>query len=190
MKIRRGDSPKYGFTLIELLIVVAIIGLLATISILALNSARAKARDAKRTADIYQISQAMMMYYDANGKFPTSSSVICLGFNDGENCWGDASLLGSTSFNSALKPYINALPKDPSYNQRTQGNGYIYIPSNQSVAYHCSASNSNGHLILWYPDSKTGSSFPDSDCLGKGYNACCGSVNCSHGYFCAYEVPF
>lgn len=190
MKIRWGYSRKTGFTLIELLVVVAIIGLLATLSILALNSARSKARDAKRIADVYQISQAMMMYYDVNGKFPTSTVPTCLGFNDAESCWGDSALLGNANFNNALKPYINTVPKDPSNRQRTRGNGYIYIPKNQSVAYHCSATNSSGPLILWYPDSKTGSGFPDSDCLGKGYNACCGSIDCAHGYFCAYDVPF
>jgi len=63
---------KKGFTLIELLVVVAIIGLLATMSIVALNSARARARDAKRVADIKQIQTALELYYNDKGLYPTT----------------------------------------------------------------------------------------------------------------------
>jgi prepilin-type N-terminal cleavage/methylation domain-containing protein len=65
---------KSGFTLIELLVVIAIIGLLSTLSILALNTARARARDAKRVADVKQIQTALEMYYnDAGVYIPTAS---------------------------------------------------------------------------------------------------------------------
>lgn len=66
---------KKGFTLIELLVVIAIIGLLSTLSILALNSARARARDAKRIADIKQIQTALEMYYNDTGDYPATASV-------------------------------------------------------------------------------------------------------------------
>jgi prepilin-type N-terminal cleavage/methylation domain-containing protein len=49
-------EQKKGFTLIELLVVVGIIGILATITIASLNSARAKARDAKRLSDVKQMA--------------------------------------------------------------------------------------------------------------------------------------
>jgi len=50
-----------GFTLIELLVVIAIIGLLSTLAAVSLNSARAKARDAKRVSDVKQLSTVIQM---------------------------------------------------------------------------------------------------------------------------------
>lgn len=63
---------KKGFTLIELLVVVAIIGLLATLSIVALNNARARARDTRRVADVRQIQTALELYYNDMGSYPSS----------------------------------------------------------------------------------------------------------------------
>lgn len=63
---------KQGFTLIELLVVIAIIGLLSTLSIVALNQARARSRDARRIADVKQIQTALEMYYNDMGNYPAS----------------------------------------------------------------------------------------------------------------------
>lgn len=69
------NNKKQGFTLIELLVVIAIIGLLSTLSILALNQARARARDAKRVADVKQIQTALEMYYNDAGDYPVTASI-------------------------------------------------------------------------------------------------------------------
>ncbi|MBU4512627.1 type II secretion system GspH family protein [Patescibacteria group bacterium] len=66
----KDTKNKLGFTLVELLVVISIIGLLSTLAIVALNNARAKARDAKRKADLRQIQKAFDLYYDKYDRFP------------------------------------------------------------------------------------------------------------------------
>ena len=68
-------KEKKAFTLIELLVVIAIIGLLSTLSIIALNSARAKARDAKRISDVKQMQVALEMYYNDMADYPETASI-------------------------------------------------------------------------------------------------------------------
>jgi prepilin-type N-terminal cleavage/methylation domain-containing protein len=55
MKSRR------GFTLIELLVVIAIIGVLSSVVLASLNTARAKARDARRVSDLQEIRNALAL---------------------------------------------------------------------------------------------------------------------------------
>ena len=51
-----------GFTLIELLVVIAIIGILSSVVLASLNSARTKARDTRRVSDMKQIQIALELY--------------------------------------------------------------------------------------------------------------------------------
>jgi prepilin-type N-terminal cleavage/methylation domain-containing protein len=72
--VKKLKQNQKGFTLIELLVVIAIIGLLASVVLLALNSARAKARDARRLSDLRQISTAAQMEYDSTGEYPATAN--------------------------------------------------------------------------------------------------------------------
>ena len=92
-----------GFTLIELLVVIAITGILASIVLASLNTARKKGRDARRVADMKQVQLALELYYDAN-----SSSYVAGGAST-DALWG--STLGVST---ALVPnYMSSLPHDP-----------------------------------------------------------------------------
>jgi prepilin-type N-terminal cleavage/methylation domain-containing protein len=72
-------NNKKGFTLVELLVVIAIIGLLSTLSIVALNSARTKARDGARIASIKQWQTALELYYSDNNGYPIKSATSTAG---------------------------------------------------------------------------------------------------------------
>ena len=75
---------KKGFTLIELLVVIAIIGLLTTMSVLALQSSRARERDAKRLGDVKQLQTALALYEHDADTYPATASVTpgaSLGYN-------------------------------------------------------------------------------------------------------------
>ena len=103
---------KKGFTLVELLVVIAIIGILSSVVITSLNSARIRARDAKRVSDINQIRLSLEMYQDANSKYPTAIDSANLG------------------------PYLSLIPVDPS----TLGSYlYAYSPLTTPTYYHLGA---------------------------------------------------
>lgn len=95
-----------AFTLVELLVVIAVIGLLSTVAMVALNSSRAAARDAKRKADLLQISKAIDLYADANSSLPRNST-WCTYISNPSGSWG-------YDFQADLAPsYIGKVPLDP-----------------------------------------------------------------------------
>nr|MBI5456080.1 prepilin-type N-terminal cleavage/methylation domain-containing protein [Candidatus Levybacteria bacterium] len=74
-----------GFTLIELLIVVAIIGVLATLLMANFIGVRQRARDVQRKSDLRQIQSALEIYrsdqgiYPLTGGFPACGSPLAYG---------------------------------------------------------------------------------------------------------------
>lgn len=97
-----------GFTLIELLVVIAIIGLLSSVVLASLNTARAKARDANRIAAVQQLQRALELYYFDNGQYPLSG-----GASSPNASWSTSNDSSWTTLQTALAPYMSQLPRDP-----------------------------------------------------------------------------
>jgi len=118
-------NTKRGFTLIELLVVIAIIGILSSVVLASLNSARQKSRDARRVSDIKQLQLALELYFDANGSYPTATDGLAV--------------LAST--------YIATVPTPPS---GTAATSYFYAGLNAScTSYHLGAElEEDGHTAL------------------------------------------
>lgn len=55
---------------------IIVIGLLSSVVLLALGSARTKSRDAKRVSDIRQIASGLELYYVDNGRYPANLSAL------------------------------------------------------------------------------------------------------------------
>lgn len=58
--------------MIELLVVIAIIGILSSVVLASLNSARQKSRDAKRVSDVQNLQLALELSFDSNSEYPDS----------------------------------------------------------------------------------------------------------------------
>ncbi len=120
-------NKQTGFTLIELLVVVAIIGILASVVLASLNSARVKARDAKRMSDIQQIRNAIEMYITANGHAPDLGDSDCL--TNATACYAADTMSEWDTLAQQLSPFISSLPKDPCWG------GNCRVPSNDGLRY-------------------------------------------------------
>ena len=117
----RSDSS--GFTLIELLVVIAIIGLLSSIVLASLNTARARGRDARRVADMHSVVQALELYANDNkGRYPANPTSDFTGACGGQwSCVGDLTIL-------VTNKYIPSLPADPIY--ANTASNYRYCQDN------------------------------------------------------------
>lgn len=132
-----------GFTLLELLVVLAIIGILAGVIMLAVGSARVKARDAKRAGDIRQMVTALEQYYIQNAAYPTGSTSLGAG----------TVLTDSGAMDGGAEPFVpnytGIIPEAPT-------------PADGSCGSDAAAGNNN----YWYEVADDGLRYTLTFCLG------------------------
>lgn len=139
--VRNTRNFRTGFTLIELLVVISIISLIASVVLAALNTAKAKARDAQILSDIRTLATVMELYYDDHGYYPPASNSV--------NCCGNfapVQLKGNNTdsfFKSQLEPYLKQLPNPTTYTDQSfkgagwgwGGSGFSRISYNRPWGY-------------------------------------------------------
>lgn len=126
-------NKKNGFTLIELIVVIGILAILASMLLFVLNPVEQfqKANDARRKSDLSQIQKSLEQYYQDHGVYPVTSGSTpptyeILNFQNNQ----------TISWGSSWQPYMNLLPKDPSYPNKT----YVYYSSKDGQTYWLYAS--------------------------------------------------
>lgn len=107
-----------GFTLIELLVVIAIIGILSSVVLASLNTARQKSRDARRISDVKQMQLALELSFDSNGIYPANLAALVSG------------------------GFMPAVPTDPGSNSYT----YVQISSGSDYLLRAQLEATNGAL--------------------------------------------
>jgi len=140
-------KPKKAFTLIELLVAIAIIGILATVSIISLSNARAKSRDAKRAGDMKQVQTALELFFNDNNRYPTAEEF-------------ELGSIFSTS-TAGTSTYLQIIPTAP-----TPVDGIC--TSNQNNFYYAQTDNGNSYTISFCLGNTTGTLVSGPKCLTPG----------------------
>ena len=125
---------KHGFTLIELLVVISIIGILSSFSVVSLNSARVKARDALRKGDMAQIRTALSLYNFENARYPICGTWdgtladfgATIGDAVGDGSWCYLNGVG-VDLTAGARPIMMIMPLDPKNADNLAATDNIYI---------------------------------------------------------------
>ncbi len=141
------NSAKKGFTLIELLVVIAIIGILAVVVLLALTSARAKARDSRRLSDVNQLQKSLELYFDAHDRYPSSVNVS-QGQPSPNNHWCN-SVSGGNHWIPGLEEFLPVFPVDPANNATS-----LYGSTNYAYWYISFNNHPEGYTLFFRLEDK------------------------------------
>lgn len=154
-------NKKYtgGFTLIELLVVISIIGILSSVILASLNSAREKARDTAILSDVKQMQLALELYNDKYQEYPPHTPLnACCGYLPGYY----TNIEGSNTdnvFKNALNEFLQTLPTPGTFSNANKLSIYtrriMYRRLTNNTVSGCTSVANNCYAILIYTEKTT-----------------------------------
>lgn len=139
-----------GFTLIELLVVIAIIGILSSVVLSSLNTARARARDTQRITDIKEVQKAVELYFSETGSYPNTGGLTAVYMDPGCQRAATAPDQITADWVPGVAPtYIKVLPRDPEPKDRARGTA-------SPDACYMYASDGKGYVLSAWATVETG----------------------------------
>lgn len=117
---------KDGFTLMEILIVVAIVMILAVVTLFILNPRKQidKTSDTKRKAELSSLKKVLEDWYNDKNCYPIDTQICYDHFDSERTCH----VCGTNSDSPSFNPYLSKLPCDP----RSPTKDYLYQVDNVS----------------------------------------------------------
>jgi type II secretory pathway pseudopilin PulG len=162
---RRSQEKRLAFTLVEMLFVISMIGLLSVMILAAVNTARVKARDAKRISDFGEIQKALALYYDAYGYYPARSGTYVNGCETSK---------GNGSVGSCFEPCWSRCV-DTKWSTNS-GNLYdaLVIQGKYLSTLPIDPSNGSGKNLYYYKSFLPGEILPivGGSCVGQAGKSC------------------
>lgn len=122
-----------GFTIVELLIVIIVIGILATITIVAYNGVQDRAEYAHAQSDLKHINDAITIYKSQNAQYPPMTGGPSMYYN-----WTWQYLNGAyqSDFLNVLVPsYLDKMPLGSKQQGDTRGCSYAYTTNSTFSDY-------------------------------------------------------
>lgn len=135
-----------GFTLVELLVVMAIIGILAVVSLANFRTSQIKARDAQRKSDLRQIANALEAYMNDHGGYPQASNEkikACECGSGNQECNWDEDIGERELCDANSTVYMSKVPGDP-----VASPNYCYWSDTSSFRLYAKLENAKDPEIL------------------------------------------
>ena len=128
-------TPAKGFTLIELLVVIAIIGVLSSVVLASLNTARQKGYDAKRFSDLRNVQTALDNYYSDHGAYPITSGSPAKYSNCNFGAYTYQANPNNVIPGLVSGGYIGSIPTGPQMVGASNYDCYVYVSTSNGSDY-------------------------------------------------------